>query len=173
MAIFIVAILLFSSFVGIGSEEKQNKNPVAIIIASSNIEAIGTAITFDASCSYDPDGDRLHYEWDFGDGSYSNEMIAEHIYRRAGSYTVTLKVEDGRGGIGLNRTDIYIVATSPTICLDDNITEDQKQDREDATMKLYKGIYLAQAFTCNKDILTGVAIKIGKYMIKSFSSKRE
>ena len=46
MAIFVVAILLFSSFVGIGSEEKQNKNPVAIIVASSNVEAIGVAITF-------------------------------------------------------------------------------------------------------------------------------
>ena len=39
-------------------------------------------------------------------------------------------------------------------------------------MKLYKGIYLAQTFTCNKDTLTGVAIKIGKYMRNSFSSNK-
>ena len=62
------------------------------------------------------------------------------------------------------------ISNDVTICLDDNITEDQKQDREDAYMKLYKGIYLAQTFTCNKDTLTGVAIKIGKYMRNSFSS---
>lgn len=64
----------------------------------------GSAITFNAGNSSDPDGDSLvAYTWDFGDGtvqSVSSPTVA-HIYSDnkpgGGAYTVTLQVTDARG----------------------------------------------------------------------------
>lgn len=53
-----------------------------------------TAITFDGSCSYDPDGDALSYSWNFGDGNTGTGMSPSHTYTAGGTYTVTLVVND-------------------------------------------------------------------------------
>jgi len=51
-------------------------------------------ITFDGSGSYDPDGDDLVYEWDFGDGTTGEGVMPVHSYAGAGTYLVTLVVSD-------------------------------------------------------------------------------
>ncbi len=60
-----------------------------------------TEATFRARAS-DPGDDRLTYRWDFGDGTVRGPSegleVAPHTYERAGSYTVTLTVDDGDGG---------------------------------------------------------------------------
>ena len=49
--------------------------------------------------SEDVDGSITAYEWDFGDGTpVSNEANPTHTYESAGTYTVSLKVTDNRGG---------------------------------------------------------------------------
>ncbi len=53
---------------------------------------------FDASKSFDPDDDRLTYEWDFGDGTRSTEKIVAHFYKEPGEYTVKLRVCDQTNG---------------------------------------------------------------------------
>ncbi|GIX47261.1 MAG: hypothetical protein KatS3mg131_1472 [Candidatus Tectimicrobiota bacterium] len=57
-------------------------------------------LTFNATASADPDGDKLTYIWDFGDGAQARFSfpMATHRYAQAGLYTVRLTVEDGRGG---------------------------------------------------------------------------
>ena len=60
---------------------------------------IQETIQFDASGS-SPGGAGdgiLLYEWDFGDGNSSTGMIADHIYIKPGTYTVTLYVTDTNG----------------------------------------------------------------------------
>ena len=54
------------------------------------------SVTFDASSSYDPDGNITSYEWNFGDGNITNTMheIIKHSYSEVGSYEVTLTVTD-------------------------------------------------------------------------------
>ncbi len=55
-------------------------------------------VTLDAGGSSDADGDALMYLWDFGDGS--QPMIGKtvsHVFPKAGSYPVTLRVDDGTG----------------------------------------------------------------------------
>ncbi len=63
---------------------------------SMNINVdVNETITFNASETYDPEGDILNYFWDFDDGSNSTEVVVEHIFELKGTYIVTLTVSDG------------------------------------------------------------------------------
>lgn len=48
-----------------------------------------------SNTSSDPDGDSMTYVWDFGDGSSSTTASPTYDYGSAGTYTVTLTVDDG------------------------------------------------------------------------------
>jgi len=52
---------------------------------------------FDASPSTDPDGDKLTYSWDFGDGQKGNGVKVDHAYTKPGIYKVVLTVDDNSG----------------------------------------------------------------------------
>ena len=54
-------------------------------------------IRFDGSRSFDPDAGALAYRWDFGDGTTGEGAAPTHRYAQAGTYTVTLVVEDPAG----------------------------------------------------------------------------
>jgi hypothetical protein len=70
---------------------------------------VSEAVTFDASCSTDPDGDVLIYSWDIapgGDGVYERSgSTTSHAYQSAGTKTARLRVDDGHG---------HVVGTSQT-----------------------------------------------------------
>ena len=51
----------------------------------------------DASASRDPDGAILSYRWDFGDGTGSDRVVANHVYHQPGMYRATLNVVDDSG----------------------------------------------------------------------------
>lgn len=65
---------------------------------------------FDGSGSFDPDGDPLTYDWDYGDGNVDADAGAtpSHTYAEAGIYQVCLTVDDGNEGIGVACTDAVI-----------------------------------------------------------------
>ena len=54
----------------------------------------GLTVEFNASLSYDPDGDIVLYTWDFGDGNITSttEEEIKHSYSEAGIYEVTLTI---------------------------------------------------------------------------------
>ncbi|MEM3627876.1 MAG: PKD domain-containing protein [Candidatus Bathyarchaeia archaeon] len=57
-------------------------------------------VTFDASGSYDPDGQIVSYAWDFGDGTpivVENDPTTYHTYTSFGDYIVRLTVTDDDG----------------------------------------------------------------------------
>ncbi len=55
----------------------------------------GRVVEFDGRGSSDPDGDMLSYLWNFGDGNTGDGETTAHMYGSAGTYEVTLVVNDG------------------------------------------------------------------------------
>ncbi len=88
--------------------QSQNKDPVAIAQVSKTNANINENITFDASQSYDEDGNIISYFWDFGDGSTSTDKTAVHSYAQAATYTFTLKVTDNENAAGQTSGQIII-----------------------------------------------------------------
>lgn len=74
-----------------------NQPPAALFTAPAAAVA-GSAALFDGRASTDADGDALTFSWDFGNGVRGGGARAAHVFDRAGSYTVRLTVNDGRGG---------------------------------------------------------------------------
>ncbi|MGQ0796428.1 MAG: PKD domain-containing protein [Methanobacteriota archaeon] len=83
------------------------------------------AVSFRAEAN-DSDGDVLSYVWDFGDGAarsgqsdpYGGTISAVHAYDAVGTYDVTLRVEDGRGGSAASSGRASVVgATTPPALL--------------------------------------------------------
>jgi hypothetical protein len=77
-----------------GGNEAPRPGSVGVAPAGVGIASV-TDFTFTAQGGEDPEGGELSYGWDFGDGSNGSGPSASHIYRREGSYTVTLTVSNG------------------------------------------------------------------------------
>ena len=85
---------------------QANRSPVARATANPTHGALPLNVSFDGTTSFDPDGDPLTYEWDFGDGSaHQTTATATHTYTTAGTFTASLTVRDNRGGEGHDNPD--------------------------------------------------------------------
>lgn len=87
---------------------KVNSPPQAVI-GPNMACCVDTYSHFDGSGSIDPDGERLSYLWDFGDGSFGEGVRARHSYSNIGKYRVRLEVRDScsasTGSVEVDITD--------------------------------------------------------------------
>ena len=85
-------------------------------------------ITFDAQSSFDPDGDVLSYEWDFGDGSAGTGVVSTHSYQITGVYPVTLTITDGNNQLAQDHTTVCIqrTNTAPQVPVLKGVTDGRK-----------------------------------------------
>ncbi len=74
----------------------SNEPPVALFTDSAETVYTDEFITFNATGSYDPDGNITSYFWDFGDGTNATEVIVSHAYADDGLYMVTLTATDDK-----------------------------------------------------------------------------
>ena len=72
-------------------------------------------VQFLSNGTYDPDGEELTYNWDFGDGFTSNEANPKHTYEEAGDYTAKLTVTDPRGGQDISDLAISVLKPKPNV----------------------------------------------------------
>jgi hypothetical protein len=84
----------FDVFIAKLSPGGVNQPPVADFGYSPEKPVVGQMVTFDASRSYDPDGDIVSYVWDFGDETAGTGMTIDHVYSQPSSYEVSLTVMD-------------------------------------------------------------------------------
>ena len=84
--------------------------PIPLFTYTPEMPRLGDTIVFNASLSYDPDGNITSYIWDFGDGTIAEGAIVNHTYTSYGTFSVTLKVIDDKGAYGLKTISIKIPA---------------------------------------------------------------
>ena len=79
--------------------EGEGPTPTAFFTHIPRYPGVNETIIFDASFSYDFDGNITNYEWDFGDGNVINtaEKMITHSYALEGDYNVNLTVIDNDG----------------------------------------------------------------------------
>jgi hypothetical protein len=84
--------------------------PVAQFEFTPERPKVGETVRFDASESFDPDGQIIRYEWDFEtDGTIDAQGVrVEHIFTQAGTFTVTLRVTDNDGETGTARKTVTV-----------------------------------------------------------------
>jgi PKD repeat protein len=78
----------------------ENERVAAAFIAVPDGGEVPLTVTFDATDSYDPDGEIVSYEWDFnGDGRFDDAegMTAKYEFKQEGDFKVSLRVTDNNG----------------------------------------------------------------------------
>lgn len=84
--------------------DSHNTPPVAALSANPLSGAVPLAVSFDASASYDTDGEIVRYEWDFdGDGQPDADTgdvpYADYLYETKGVFQASVRVFDDLGGL--------------------------------------------------------------------------
>ncbi len=107
-------------------KEIENKKPVAV--AGKDIFAqVNEEIVFDASASFDPDGDKISFLWNFGDGFTSKEKKTTHSFNFPGKYLVTLEVSDGKD---FSSDSILVTIFPKGVIINEFIPNPQRKDEE-------------------------------------------
>ncbi len=86
--------------------------PTATFTVNPQTPVVGETIEFNASASFDKDGDIVTWVWDFGDENTGTGETYTHTYTLDGNYTVTLKVVDAHGISSINTTILPVSAPS-------------------------------------------------------------
>jgi subtilase family serine protease len=104
----------FTSFQVGTTVPPQNRAPTACFTFSPTNPIVNQTVTFDASCSTDPDGRIVRYDWDLdGDGRFDSQGVrTTAIFRQARTYTVTLRVTDDRGLSDSQSKSVTVQTTS-------------------------------------------------------------
>lgn len=84
------------------SRPVPNRAPVSVIRSTDLTPAAYENVTFNASSSYDPDGDSLAYAWTMPDGSSSSAETVNYTFTRVESFTITLVVTDPHGSLNVS-----------------------------------------------------------------------
>jgi chitinase len=88
---------LRNAFLG---DHSINRAPAAAAIADRVSGNTPLTVTFNASLSSDPDGDKLTYAWNFADGGTGSGQIVKHTFTNTGTvkqtFDVVLTVSDGK-----------------------------------------------------------------------------
>lgn len=73
--------------------------PIAQASVNDEDPLPGKEVIFNATGSYDVQGEIVSYHWEFGDGKTGTGKTASHVYIQGGYYVVTLTVTDESGAM--------------------------------------------------------------------------
>lgn len=103
-----------------------NIRPVAELDFSPETGDAPLPVSFDASDSFDPDGEIVLYEWDFTNNGKidATGVTASHTYPGAGTYTARLRVTDNEGGFTDAKREIVVTGNfAPVAVIDADLEE--------------------------------------------------
>ena len=99
----------------------QNVAPIAKPIADQYYGPSPLNVQFDASESFDPNGDDIQFEWDFDDGNKSTDIAPSHNFIASGTgpeeFKVQLAVTDSAGLTGNKSVSISLNNTPPQVSI--------------------------------------------------------
>lgn len=95
-----------------------NARPIAVISALPTSGPAPLLVRLNAAGSSDTDGQITTYAWDFGDGRTASGTQTQVTYSTPGTYIVTLKLTDNRGG---TTSVTETVTVDPTAAASDRI----------------------------------------------------
>ncbi|MGA1873887.1 MAG: PKD domain-containing protein [Thermoplasmatota archaeon] len=108
----------------LNDENEEPERPDQISYSPSNpVEK--EPVNFWVDSVSDPDGDRLTYKWDFGDGSTGEGINVNHTYATKGYKTVQMWVEDGQFATEKISVRVEIAEAHPC---DDDVCPDDDDD---------------------------------------------
>lgn len=87
--------------------------PVAKFTVAPYYVTVDETVWFDASESYDPDGEIVDYLWDFGDGTSDEGVVVSHEYTSAQGTgwrpQIVLTVVDDDGVVSMAKGEVRVV----------------------------------------------------------------
>ncbi|MCK5291421.1 MAG: PKD domain-containing protein [Thermoplasmata archaeon] len=92
--IVIVVVVAVAGILMLGQEPEGYEPPIPDIDVDMTTVYASIPVHFDASGSYDPDGEIISYEWFFGDGTTDSGEVADHAFDVPGEYEVSLRIRD-------------------------------------------------------------------------------
>ena len=95
--------------VQLSNPDAGDGTPVLRFTVSDRNIVLGEEITFDATESYDFDGEIVDYHWDYGDGNSGSGSVANHTYTSDSVYAVTLTVTDNDGKTAAGSDMIFVI----------------------------------------------------------------
>lgn len=85
------------------------QKPEACFTATPTVGKAPLEVSFDASCSFDEDGEIRTYKWDYGDGQIRLSKKTNHTYSTPGRFMVILQVIDNDGITGTTSQEIQVL----------------------------------------------------------------
>ena len=86
-------------------EDPSTNNPPE---AQFSIACAGLHCIFDASSSFDSDGNIVSYDWNLGDGNTTSGMYISHDYVSEGSFEIVLSARDNDGANGQHANTVSL-----------------------------------------------------------------
>ncbi|MBU2945666.1 PKD domain-containing protein [Zobellia uliginosa] len=103
----------------------ENQSPIAAVDAAPSSGTAPLKVSFTGNNSSD-DQEVKNYGWNFGDGNSSNQANPSHTFEKAGTYKVSLTVQDAQGKIDTEETTITVKAkknSAPNANASANVTK--------------------------------------------------
>lgn len=111
VGILTVLCIVLTACISPSGSIETNQDPVANFAVQTGSKTLN--VIFYGSSSFDPDGEVVLWNWDFGDGKDSSGETVAHTYMNPGTYLVRLRVQDNGGAYGEITKDVAVIAPEP------------------------------------------------------------
>lgn len=110
--------------------ELGSGEPKVIFSVSDNSVNVGESVTFDASESYDYDGEIISYDWDFGDGQTAQGVTVEHAFQTDSIFNVKLTLTDNDGKTSTGSTFVFVLSETEKLSKLTFVTQQAKTNQK-------------------------------------------